>query len=88
MIILNNKIISYCNLLNTIIIGGFSKMIKKFNYLEISCDISKFKGSCLFNFKIIDILVPNKFYINDDKRNNIMGKNIIYDCGNKIYKLI
>ena len=88
MIILNNKIISYCNLLDTIIIGGFSKMINRFNNLEISCDISKFKGSCLFNFNIIDILVPNMFYINDDKRNNISGKNIIYDCGNKIYKLI
>ena len=70
------EMLRFCSKLNTIIIGGASKLFKYFidNYrpkiINSYCDISRFEGGTYQNlgFKLSHISEPNYYYIIDGIR--------------------
>ena len=89
-------LLSYCSKKDTMVVGGFSKLLKYFtkNYnsevLTYSLDRRWYSKENIlkFGFNIIKYTKPNKFYLNDNKRfrtksNDITQEDLmIYDSGN------
>jgi len=91
----NYELLRFCNIVNTNIIGGASKLFKRFiqdyNPIEVIsyCDISKFKGDVYtkMGFVLDSISRPNYHYLSDNdkfKRLNRWGfrKDVLVRKGN------